>query len=109
MSAAYELSEHARRRCQQRGIPQEVIGMLLDYGASVADRGVERYYMDKRARRDAEREMGPDEYARIVDHLAVYIVVKDSRVITVGRRLKRMRGSKPDRVSRHPRSRKGRS
>lgn len=102
MQIDFELSDHAAKRCQQRGVHRDVVYVLLSYGACVPHGGAERYFMNKRARRRAERAMGHAEYARVVDHLDKYLVASDSTIVTVGNLTKRRWRSKPDRPSKHP-------
>ena len=45
------LSEHAKVRMQQRGIPRRVIDWLAAYGAVDYQRGSELYYFNQRSRR----------------------------------------------------------
>ena len=109
MQVEVELSDHAAKRCQQRGVDRNVIEALLAYGKIVHHQGRERCFMNKRARRRAERAMGHAEYARIADHLDVYLVIEDSMIVTVGHLDARRSTSKPNRPRRHPSSRRPRS
>lgn len=108
MRLDYELSDHAQKRCQQRGIDRNVIDALLSFGTIVPHRGDERCFMTKRARQLAERSMGHAEYARIADHLDTYLVIRGSVIVTVGHRTKRRVRSKPDRPRKHRESRRRR-
>ena len=82
------LSEHARVRMQQRGIPPTALEILLDYGHEVHDhRGCRIVRFDKRSRRRAARELGADRFRRIERHLGAYAVLgPDDAVVTVGHR-----------------------
>ena len=85
-------TDHARTRCQQRGIPRNVVETILAYGRRGYHRGARVYFMDRKARRDAKREMGRPGYGRIADRLNAYLVVsRDGAVLTVGRRLGRLK------------------
>ena len=108
MQAELELSDHAAKRCQQRGVDRDVIQALLAYGKIVHHEGRERCFMNKLARMRAERAMGRAEYARIADHLDTYLVIKNSTIVTVGHRTKPWAISKPDRPRKHPGSRRRR-
>lgn len=88
------LTQHATTRSQQRAIPQFVIDLLLQFGASEpSGEGTNKLFFDKAARRRIKAYVGP--LAKAVDeHLDVYAVVApDSKVVTVAHRL--------DRIQRH--------
>lgn len=109
MRVDFELSDHAAKRCQQRGVDSDVIDALLTFGEIVPQRGAEKYFMNKSARERAERAMGHAEYARIADHLDTYLVIRGSKIITVGHMTQRPVISKPDRPRKHPGSRRRRN
>lgn len=44
-------TNHAVIRCQQRGIRQDVVNAIFDYGQRGHHRGAQVYFMDKKARR----------------------------------------------------------
>lgn len=108
MRVDFELSEHAEKRCQQRGVDSNVIEVLLAYGSVVHHEGRERCFMTKRARQRAERAMGHAEYARIADRLNTYLIIEDATIVTVGHMDERRSTSKPDRPRKHPGSRRRR-
>ena len=99
------LSEHARTRCQQRGITEEIIRVVYDYGTVIDDRGSKKFFMDKRARGRAERGLGHADYKRVADRLNIYMVIDGDQVVTVARLSDRVRVSKPDKRSK-PRRRR---
>jgi hypothetical protein len=77
------LTEHARIRMQQRGIPAAVLEDLLDYGRVAHDhRGATVLYFDRRAR-TALRRSGKR-------HDAYAVVGGDGEIRTVGHRFKRL-------------------
>lgn len=81
-------TNHAVIRCQQRGIRQDVVNAIFDYGRRGHHRGAQVYYMDKKARRRARDDMGRSAYVRIADRLDTYLVVSgDGAVITVAKRI----------------------
>src|SRR4051812_1317634 len=86
------LTDHARVRMQQRGIPPAALAVLLDYGTEAHDHhGCRIVCFDKRSRRRAARDLG-DLFRRIERHLDAYAVLAtDDVVVTVGHR----RGRKP--------------
>lgn len=106
MSGLYEFSQHAGKRCQQRGIGTDVIDAVLAFGSIVDHGGSKKYYMDKRAHQRARREMDAAEYRRIADRLNIYLVVSDATIVTVANLRTRIRVSKPHRPTKHPQSRK---
>ena len=86
------LTQHAKARSQQRGIPTIVIDLLLDFGATTqAPGGAEKIYFDKSSRKRLRAYAGP--LASLLErHLNVYAVVNnEDRVITTGFRLGRIR------------------
>ena len=84
------LTQHAHKRSQQRGIPPFVLGLVTDYGQCKYSHGAEVYFLDKRGRRNLKRELGKQIYARIEDQLNVYVVL-DGSVITVAHRIHRIK------------------
>ena len=88
-------SEHAERRCQQRGIGEEVICAVYEFGTAIEHHGSKKYFMDKKGHARARRGMSSDSYKRIADRLNVYLVVNRSVVVTVARMRSRVRTSKP--------------
>lgn len=85
-------TRHAEIRCQQRGIPGEVVETLLAYGRRRTRHGAEVYFMDKTARARARAELGRTTYGRIADRLDTYLVVADDgEVITAAKRLGRLK------------------
>ncbi len=88
---AFMLTRHARSRMQQRGIPPAQVERILRYGTEQHDRhGGVIVYLDRGARRRAEREGGAT--ATELDQLAgLYVVVAEGRIATVGHRFRRIR------------------
>jgi len=100
------LSEHARKRCQQRGVTDEIIRVVYDYGTVVEHRGSKKFFMDKQARSRAERGLGHAAYKRVADRLNVYLVINGDLVVTVARMRNRVRASKPHKPSKPRRGRR---
>jgi len=85
-------TRHAEIRCQQRGIPGEVVETLLAYGRRRTRHGAEVYFMDKTARARARAELGRTRYGRIADRLDTYLVVADDgAVVTAAKRFGRLK------------------
>lgn len=85
-------THHSVVRCQQRGVRPEVIEVLLTYGRRRQRGGAEICFMDRTARRHAEKALGGKLYARVADRLDTYLVVADDgAVVTAAKRLKRLR------------------
>jgi hypothetical protein len=110
------LTQHAKTRMQQRGIPQSALECLLDYGRIQHDhRGAAIVFLDKAARRRLAREQGRarknkaipslaegggglgwghesrHRWAQLEKHLDAYAVIAtDGTVTTVGHRYKRI-------------------
>ena len=86
------LTDHARIRMQQRGIPEVALDVLLDYGCTVHDhRGAEIVYFDKRAKERLVRERGVENARRLERFLDAYAVVGgDGEIRTVGHRHARL-------------------
>ena len=87
-------TEHSESRQQQRGIQQEVVDVLLEYGTRQHAKGGQGQYelcMDNRARTRARREIGQKAYAAIESRLNVYLIVDEATgcIITVAHRKRR--------------------
>lgn len=86
------LTSHAQTRCQQRGIPSEVVDLLLAYGEERHRHGATVRFMDREARRRARQELGAARFARLADRLNAYVVVGDNgAVITAAQRRQRLK------------------
>lgn len=86
------VSNHARIRCRQRGIPPLVVDLLMTYGAEARAVRCTRYFFDKLSRRRLAKAVGKREMRRIEGMLdAMVIVGDDGTVVTAGHRNKRIR------------------
>jgi hypothetical protein len=85
-----DVSDHARIRMQQRGIPPAVLDCLLTYGHSEYDhQGACIVYFDKASRARLSRT--GVQLAKIEKYLKTYAVVAcDGTIKTVGHRYKRI-------------------
>ena len=87
------LTQHARQRMQQRGIPQQAIDYVLSYGrVSHHHHGACVVWLDKRSRARLGREAGQQVIRKLEKHLDAYVVTDtDGTVVTVGHRYRRIR------------------
>lgn len=88
-----QISTHAVVRSQQRGIPPLMIKLVQTFGARDYDHhgGVVRY-LDKRARRNIEKEVGTQVMRRLNEFADIYLIesVDGGCIVTVGYRYKRI-------------------
>jgi len=82
-------TEHADARLRQRGIPEELLGLLVEFGHERHDgHGARVLAFNKKARGRLRRALGPKVYARWESRLNVYAVVSlDESLVTVGHRV----------------------
>lgn len=88
-----EQTLHAKVRSQQRGIPPIVVDLVRLHGAHNYDhRGGVVRYLNKRARRSIEKELGSQVMRRLSEFMNVYVVESavGRAVVTVGHRYKRI-------------------
>lgn len=87
-----EFTAHAQARQQQRSICNEAIKGILDCGRSARVRGADSYFLDKEGLRRLREDLGEPGFRRIERSLNAYVVVgDDGRIITVARRVRRLR------------------
>ncbi len=55
MNRMNDVTEHARKRSQQRAIPTFVMGLVLDYGRIAYRHGAEVAYLDKGGSQSTEK------------------------------------------------------
>jgi hypothetical protein len=84
------LSEHAAKRMQQRGIPEQVIDWLVAYGEIDHQQGAEPYFFSKRSRRALARDVSARLLRRFDKALDAYLVCAEGRIATVGHRYQRV-------------------
>ena len=90
--AAPRLTAHARTRMRQRGIDDDALAQLLDFGREAFDhRGGTIVYVDKKARRRRESVADGETRKRLARLSRLYAVVSgDGEVVTVGHRYRRI-------------------
>jgi hypothetical protein len=93
MDIAYT-TQHATARMRQRGIPAELLNLLMRFGDERHDgHGAWVMGFTKRARLRLRRELGAKTFARWESRLNVYAVISDDEtLVTVGHRLQRRSG-----------------
>lgn len=90
------MTNHASKRCQQRGIPPLVVDWLLAYGEEQYDHnGAVTRYFDKRSKRDLKRQVGSNVFKKFGEYMNCYLVesVPDGGVITAGHLRRRIKKS----------------
>lgn len=89
---ASAFTQHAGKRLRQRGIPTEVIELLIDFGSTSRSHGAERVFFDKSARRRLQRQMPVGVRRFLERHKNIYVVLSDSgAIITAGHRTARFK------------------
>jgi hypothetical protein len=85
-------TQHARTRCQQRGLPPLVLHWLDAYGNESHDgRGAVIRHFTREARRRLERDIGREPVRRMHEYLDAYAVyATDGTLITAGHRYQRI-------------------
>lgn len=86
------MTDHATRRLQQRGIPEDVLPLLMKFGAHEYDkRGARLVYLTQKSRQRIRHTLGTERYTRLEPALDVYAVVDtEGVVVTVGHRTQRI-------------------
>jgi hypothetical protein len=81
------LTDHARVRMQQRGIPPVALDVILEYGREAHDhRGCRIVRFDKRSRLQVAKALG-EAFRGVERYLDAYAVLaSDDAVVTVGHR-----------------------
>jgi len=87
----YELSQHAVKRMQQRGIPQTAVDWLLQFGEKKRVAHGQAMFFGKRGRRQMKRHLGKAfaQWDQLIANL--YLIVEEQTVVTVGHRYKRIK------------------
>jgi hypothetical protein len=84
---------HATIRQQQRGIPSYVIDTLINYGKINHDHhGAEILTFPKAVRQKLRNTLPKNKYIALESHFDCYAVISEGVIITVGHRIKRMKG-----------------
>lgn len=84
------ISLHASKRAQQRGVPPLIIDLLIQFGKREHDgHGAEIYFFDHRAKKHLQSYAG-GLINKLSEQLDVYAIISEEKVITVGKRLKKV-------------------
>lgn len=82
-----DLSRHACKRAQQRGIREGAVPLVLAYGQPEFDgRGAVRYLMTARSIESLRRAVGSTQQVEALAGVYAIVSVSDSTVITIGHR-----------------------
>lgn len=82
------MSQHAKKRSQQRGITPFIVDLLLEFGSHESDGdGAEIYFFDRKSKKRIHSYAGT-LVNKINEQLDAYIVVAGGTVVTVGKRTK---------------------
>ena len=84
-------TEHSRKRMQQRGITEDAIKHLIEYGECKFDgHGGKVFYLNKKNRNLIPSRLTKNQFNEIRKQLNSYVVVShNDQVITAGHRYKR--------------------
>ncbi len=88
MNMIADITAHARKRMQQRAVPQIVLELLERFGTWIRCNGMDRIIFDKKAVRRLRRHLGGDRGLAVIERwLGVYAVVNsDGALVTVAHR-----------------------
>ncbi len=88
---AFPITDHARRRLQERSISQDLVDALWDFGCFRHDRrGAEIVFFDHPAKMRLKQQQ-PDLYRRFAERLNAYLVIDmDGSLVTAGWRHRRV-------------------
>lgn len=86
------ITDHACRRLRQRGIPDDLLPLLMRFGAHEYDKqGAKLVFLNHRGKARLRRTLDPEAFRRIEPALDVYAVVAtDGAIVTVGHRTHRI-------------------
>ena len=87
------MSQHAIKRSQQRGIPEDAIAALIAHGTRQYSRDGISHTMDRESRKRAKAAMGESAYKKIERWFDCYVVTStdSAQVITAAWRIKKWR------------------
>lgn len=81
-----KISNHAQIRLRQRGIPMQVVTVLMEYGILRRVPGATKYYLDKRAIDERIHELKREiEQVERLKNVSLIVADDDGSIITVQR------------------------
>ena len=86
------MSAHARTRLQQRGIPRQVLPLLMEFGERAHDhRGAQVVYLNRAGKARVRQSADAQSLRRLDTALNIYAVIDcGGAIITVGHRTRRV-------------------
>ena len=87
-----QLTQHAATRMQQRGIKEQTLECLFEFGSKVNDhRGGVVVFFDKQSRKRMSNDLDKKVIRHMDSQMDTYAVISEhGKVITVGHRTKRI-------------------
>lgn len=87
-----QITPHAAKRLQQRGIPEQILPLLFDFGVEAYDHhGTCMLYFNRRSRERVCKALGSVAYKHIEKAMDAYVVLDlEDLVLTVGHRTHRI-------------------
>lgn len=80
------LSQHAIQRCEQRGVSEAMIDIIVRFGSVEHHQGSEIIRLDKRGVGRAKQYLGGLFKGSREQLRSCYVVIRDGTVVTVARR-----------------------
>lgn len=75
--------KHAKVRMQQRGIPQDVVELVITYGERApARRRGEIFYLGNKGRKRARRVLGAERARKLQQYFRTAVIVENGEVKT---------------------------
>lgn len=86
------MSTHAKTRLQQRGIPKQILPLLIKFGKQEYDhRGTRVIYLTRESREKIRQRADRALLKRIEPSMGVYAVLNaEGHIVTVGHRTRRI-------------------
>lgn len=85
------LTRHAAHRLKNRGITQEQLLLVTEFGRAQRMHGATRYALDKRSRQLVEQTLPPEQLRRLKTLDILAVIADDGSVITAAHRTQRLR------------------
>lgn len=83
-------TKHAAQRCEQRGISNQAIDIILNYGHFDYVRGAKAWSMSKQEKCFARYDLG-NKFKKVEKKLGYLIISHDDTLITVAHHLRRLK------------------